>query len=322
MNVGCGACEDCQYTCDIYCESCDTCQGCNICDTCEGCDIECGGCESYCEGCDSCDSCQVCTACDSCNTCQSCNYCDDCEQCTTVCQYCDACLSCDNCLTCDLCQSCNVCESEQYPVIPSVVLIEQGSNWIKIKRTVSDPSTNIQTYMAIGTGGTYDTVQNICAANGFTYSTTEPYLTVSNLAPSTNYKFKARGFKNGFWSSDSDEVTATLAAIRPNNFTGFINIAANADAKIYVSDWLSFCNKINEFRRYLGFANYAFTTSTTFIAADKDFEATYFNEPVNALSVIASHFTGGNIIPSSKSSGAMCYANYFMQLKNALNSIE
>lgn len=90
------------------------------------------------------------------------------------------------------------------------------------------------------------------------------------------------------------------------------------------SEWLSFCNKINEVRVANGLSVYSFATSTAYISADKLFFVWIFLQAANAINEIKGQVATDclNVKSWSESQGnnSIIYPWYFENLKTALNN--
>lgn len=83
------------------------------------------------------------------------------------------------------------------------------------------------------------------------------------------------------------------------------------------TEWLAFCNKINEVRVAKGLSSYSFTTSSTYISKDKPFYAWIWLQCANAINDLG---TGVSSACLNVKSGDDIYAWYFDNLKTALNN--
>jgi hypothetical protein len=169
-------------------------------------------------------------------------------------------------------------------------------------------STNWTTFSA-GTSNYSDSY------NGYTGQYyTSAYLTISNLLPNTTYSFEVEVNLDGTWYTRPTITITTLVGTLwewqnpKTQGTGF---------NLTPTEWLAFCNKINEARVYKSLAEYSFTTSTDYIATGKDFYAWIFLQAANAINDINSQVASEILAVVS---GGTIYAWYFENLKAALNN--
>lgn len=90
------------------------------------------------------------------------------------------------------------------------------------------------------------------------------------------------------------------------------------------SEWLAFCNKINEIRLANGLLIYPFTTSITYIDTDKPFAAWIFLQAANAISDlggVAPQVLAVKSMSEDKwGTSSIIYPWYFTNLRAALNN--
>lgn len=161
--------------------------------------------------------------------------------------------------------------------------------------------------------------------------------TITGLVQGKSYNIKASSFftVNGvdLESVDSagaigySNILTEQLSSRPQNFNWTTNIVTggaiyevqNKNLKIITAqEWNDFTSRINAFRQYKGLSNYTFTS----VVSGTAFTAVIYNQARNALNDLNAYITGGNVIPSTVSTGIVITANHLLALKSALNSIQ
>ena len=114
---------------------------------------------------------------------------------------------------------------------------------------------------------------------------------------------------------------------RPANWNWSYNISSGSDVygvsneDIFImpaNEWNNFTNRINQFRQYKALSNASFTT----VGSGTAFTTTIINQALNAIRGMSSHFTGGNTLPTNRSSGDnILVASYYTRMRDCLNSI-
>jgi hypothetical protein len=136
------------------------------------------------------------------------------------------------------------------------------------------------------------------------------------LTPNTNYKVLYRPY-NGATSGSLYEISPvrTLSDI-PGAWSWSFPVAVNQPCTIPAAEWISFQNKINEFRVAKGLSNYAFTTGS-YVVSGKPFMAFLANQAVAAIAAMSPSVSP----PAQVDSGDVFTAAWLNQLTNSLNSI-
>jgi hypothetical protein len=116
---------------------------------------------------------------------------------------------------------------------------------------------------------------------------------------------------------------------RPNNWYWTTSISSGGNIystnlvtktlyPLTATEWNNFTTKINAFRVYKGLGNASFTT----VGSETVFTKEIFNEARNALNGLSAYFTGGNTIPPAMNTGdPILVASYYLNMRDALNSI-
>ena len=118
-----------------------------------------------------------------------------------------------------------------------------------------------------------------------------------------------------YWPAGSDTVTVdSLAAQRPDDWDWLSVIRAGRPIKLSAYEWNQFCNRINDFRTYVGLPEYG------------AFERAYSGDPITAAMVADAVFAvramnPPTAPPRSPSRGDPIRASLFLDLADALNSI-
>ena len=114
--------------------------------------------------------------------------------------------------------------------------------------------------------------------------------------------------------SGSGYNDSAISAYYATTFWGWWHPVASGETfQIEASEWLAFQDAINEIRLKNGLGTYSFTTSSTYVATGKDFQAFLMNQAINAINDL-----GFSV--STVSSGGTVYASLFNTLKDNLNS--
>ena len=117
-----------------------------------------------------------------------------------------------------------------------------------------------------------------------------------------------------YWPAGSGTVVVQrYTPVRPSNWEWWSTVQSGKPVNISANEWLVFCGRIDEFRRYAGLGDYGFTG----VGSNWPFRAIYFNQALDAISQIPGHGT----LPSLVSPGNPLSASAFNMLKNALNAV-
>lgn len=149
---------------------------------------------------------------------------------------------------------------------------------------------------------------------------------ITGLTSNTTYEIKASSFfyVNGTTLESVDYsplITITLGG-RPDNFSWTSNISKGTKLTVSgtnviiltAAEWNSFTAKINAFRNYKGYGNYAFTT----VSKNTKFTAAIFNEARNAINAMSPPTP----VHSSTTSGVTKIDSWILtKIKDSLNSI-
>lgn len=279
----------------MACTTCETCQ--TIYQQCGSCEVGCldcqGGCQTTCQA-----SCQ--SSCE--RGCQ--NYCETCqsrcqEDCQSSCEInCQS--SCQN--NCQLvCQI--ACQSDQIPKLSTPTLNTNATTKTADSISITiNPVSGATTYTARITG-----ISEL--------SQSTRVFTFTGLNPNTQYYIQIKCSGSGYQDSDWAGYYATTLPTQPwewhnpkTSGTGF---------NVTRTEWIAFCNKINEARLSKGLSSYSFTTSTDYIDKDKGFHAWIFLQAANAINALG---TGVASQVLNVKSNDDIYAWYFENLKVALNN--
>lgn len=209
------------------------------------------------------------------------------------------------------------------PPVPSPLTGLTGAAVSPSQINVSwNPSTNATRYnLAVlpdPPSGTY---------NIFITSTSH---SITGLAPATLYSILVQPY-NGTVSGFGDFVNVATLGARPSNFSwsfaGYhpiTNVLTLGSDKLsgygfYISagEWSELTSRINAFRVYKGLGATTFTS----VSFGTNFTATLFNQIITGMSGLSPYFTGGNTLPSTKSSGSNISASDLNMFKNCMNSI-
>lgn len=207
--------------------------------------------------------------------------------------------------------------------------------------TVSQPSgsLSVDVYYSWGTSATGMDIRWGTDAVNWNYF----YDQSNNLYPSANYNIGVGSEGNKYFQVRSRRdysggtvysswvnatpypINVTLA--RPSNWAWSYNISSGSDVysvsgkNIYLmpaTEWNNFTQRINGFRTYKGLSSYSFTA----VSSDTDFTTTTINQALNAIRDMSAYFTGGNTLPTNRSSGDdILIASYYTRMRDCLNSI-
>lgn len=109
-----------------------------------------------------------------------------------------------------------------------------------------------------------------------------------------------------FWT---DAVTGT----RPDDWEWYSTIEQGAEFSLTAEEWNDFCDRINEFRVYVGLSEYSFTT----VRSGHSIEASYMRQAISAINDIDGHGT----LPAAVNAGNQIKASFFTKLASALNAV-
>lgn len=144
----------------------------------------------------------------------------------------------------------------------------------------------------------------------------------SGLASGT-YEVKISTHYGNIWCVDADgngysiSTTLVLDSQRPENFEWTYPKLAGQEVNITALEWQSLTDKINEFRRYCGFADFAFGTTAI---TGEDFTDDIYNEAREALQDILQYSVMVGTI-ESVASGQKVTAYSLNIFEEAINSI-
>lgn len=134
------------------------------------------------------------------------------------------------------------------------------------------------------------------------------------LDPGNSYRFNAGETSNGattwYWGT-APMVTTASAAVRPNNWQWWSTIRKSYEIRISANEWNAFCDRINDFRDYVGlsYRNFATVYSGTKISAS------IVNQARSAIADMTSR------APHAVYAGDTITADFFLDLGDALNSV-
>lgn len=143
-----------------------------------------------------------------------------------------------------------------------------------------------------------------------------PEVEVSDYAPGT-YTFWAwcQALNGKYYPAGSATVTVTSSSDeRPWDWIWDSDIYRNGEVGLTASEWVDFCDRINEFRRYKGLDDYDFTVP---VAGKTKISAAICNEAWEAIDDIP----GSGTMPDEAVAGEPLVASFFLGLRNALNEI-
>lgn len=204
------------------------------------------------------------------------------------------------------------------PAIPSINDGGANNNTITINVNPNGGFTNIEVEMWTIDAASRLAVRNQGWNGGYSFS-----VQFGGLVTNASYLFRTRASKTasyggyspttswGGWLTVKNEMT------RPSNWVWTTaqnsngNKISGANYNMLATEWNSFTQRINEFRKYRGSPETSFTSASR----GMDFYYYMFNEANNAISGITS--TG----LSNVTRGDKVYASYFNGLKNSLNNI-
>lgn len=145
-------------------------------------------------------------------------------------------------------------------------------------------------------------------------STSTPAVTVSPYSSGTYTFWGFTKVQDGtYWPAGSATVTVTSTPQRPWDWAWYSTIKQGGAIGLSASEWNTFCDRINEFRLYDGLSEYDFT----YVYKGDAVSASIVNEARTAISAISGHGT----LPSRAVSGGVVTADFFNDLKDALNDI-
>ena len=145
---------------------------------------------------------------------------------------------------------------------------------------------------------------------------------VIGLSPSTFYSIRTViTYNTGTVTLNTSTITAPIAPWEWYTPKATMNDMLNPVTR---SEWLAFCNKINEIRLANGLPIYPFTTSITYIDTDKPFPAWIFLQAANAISDlggVAPQVLAVKSMSEDKwGTSSILYPWYFTNLRAALNN--
>jgi hypothetical protein len=197
------------------------------------------------------------------------------------------------------------------PYVTTPLLVDRGSDWIKVGATATDSSgTN-----ASGAAGINFRINGGSANAEYVNSSGYATCTFTGLQPETTYSFAAQAWDNklNYSSWTGTNSYATLVA-RPENFSfsSFVS-SGNGTTQLAATSWNNFTARINAFRKWKNLTAYTFTT----VYSGNIIKATYINQAIAAIDAMSPYVP----TPSTKAAGSTCTAATFTALKNALNSL-
>ena len=119
-----------------------------------------------------------------------------------------------------------------------------------------------------------------------------------------------------YWPAGSDTVTVeSPAAQRPDDWSWYSTVRAGQPIELSAYEWNAFCNRINDFRVYVGLPEYG------------AFERVYSGDPISASIVRHAVWAIDAMdpptnTPSTPSRGDLITADFFNDLRRSLNSID
>lgn len=119
-----------------------------------------------------------------------------------------------------------------------------------------------------------------------------------------------------YWPSGSDTVTVeSPAAQRPDDWSWYSTVRAGQPIELSAYEWNAFCNRINDFRVYVGLPEYG------------AFERAYSGDPITADIVEQAVYAiramdPPTSTPRAPSRGDLITADFFNDLRRSLNSID
>ncbi|WP_410767808.1 hypothetical protein [Fontibacillus sp. BL9] len=137
--------------------------------------------------------------------------------------------------------------------------------------------------------------------------------TFKNLMPDTSYNFGVKAYDGYSAQSVMSTYTMRTKKNRPVNFDWDTAKYTGSSFNVTANEWNRLCNKINEFRSYIGLTNVAFTS----VSKGTSFKASYYNELVNAIKAISPPTSAPNV----RDAGDTVYASDINKLRESLNSI-
>lgn len=204
----------------------------------------------------------------------------------------------------------NFCTTQRYltyPNSPTLSIYEKGKDYIKVKVSCTDNWNYVNVYCP----KTYETKKVYT-------NDSNKIVTFSGLNSNTSYTFEGVSYVNYAgtdYKSDRVTTSATTAANpRPNNWY-WSTPKTSTECRISASEWNSFTSKINEFRKYKGYANYSFSTVSSGIS----FKAVHYNQALGGLSSICT--TGLSNVSSGQSMDKATLSNNLNIMVNRMNSI-
>lgn len=138
----------------------------------------------------------------------------------------------------------------------------------------------------------------------------------TGLLPATTYTVNCTVYRSSPWEvvySNSVSFTTLSPPVQPWDW--YTSKTSGGSFNLTPTEWLDFCERINQMRVARSLSAYPFTTSSTYIGSDKPFYAWIFKEAVNALD----GFWGLADELKTVQSGDDIYAWYFTNLKSCLN---
>ena len=154
---------------------------------------------------------------------------------------------------------------------------------------------------------TDDTTKDV----SFTY-TGSSLMRISGLEPDTEYAINVNVNGTGWLGTETfwtDEVTSP----RPDDWEWYSTIRSGREIRITADEWNDFCDRINEFREYVGLSAYSFTT----VRSGNPIKASYMRQAIIAINAIDGHGT----LPASVYEGDQIKASFFTKLASALNAV-
>lgn len=139
------------------------------------------------------------------------------------------------------------------------------------------------------------------------------YLDMSfqNLEPGTHYAINVK-INNDDWLG-ADDFWTKDEVIRPDNWYWYSTVKQGYPIELSAYEWRAFCNRINEFRTYMGMSEYDFT----YVSKGDIITASIVNQARSAIRSISGHGS----LPSAARSGNPITASFFIDLQYALNDI-
>lgn len=139
--------------------------------------------------------------------------------------------------------------------------------------------------------------------------------TVEDLEPENDYLINVGivtnidGVNYTEWGEAQDFVTE---AARPEDWEWWNTIQSGKSILLEAEEWNAFCERINEFRVWFGVDEYDFT----YVEPDDPITADIVNEARRALMTITAD------LPASVEVGDPITAQFFLDLRDALNAVE